>query len=113
MLPHGNELQIGTNCFGHYLFTQLLIPILKSTAATLPPAAASVRVVWTSSIACEFTPKDGGGLRRQELEKREEVLKGGPQYNYTLSKTGNWFLAHELHLQLKDSGMLSITQNPG
>lgn len=107
---HGNELQLGTNCLGHYLFSQLLIPILKTTSSALPPG--SVRVIWTSSIACEFTPKDGIGLRKQDLQK-EDVLKQGPQYNYTLSKTGNWFLAHELHLQLRDAGILSITQNPG
>ncbi|KAK4621822.1 hypothetical protein CLAFUW4_06739 [Fulvia fulva] len=39
----GYELQMGTNCLGHYLFTQLLLPLLRSTAKQAPEA--SVRVV--------------------------------------------------------------------
>jgi retinol dehydrogenase 12 len=29
----GNELQVGTNCLGHYLLYQLLLPLLSKTTA--------------------------------------------------------------------------------
>ncbi|KAK3071629.1 short-chain alcohol dehydrogenase, partial [Teratosphaeriaceae sp. CCFEE 6253] len=33
----GHELQIGTNCVGHFLFTKLLTPLLQSTATSSLP----------------------------------------------------------------------------
>ncbi|KXT11885.1 hypothetical protein AC579_5189 [Pseudocercospora musae] len=56
---HGNELQLGTNC-------------------PLP-----FESFWTSCIACEFTAKNGLGLRKQDSDM-QKVLKAGPQYGYTL-----------------------------
>lgn len=39
----GHELQMATNCLGHYLFTQLLLPTLLHTAESASPA--TVRVI--------------------------------------------------------------------
>jgi hypothetical protein len=48
--PHDDEqnyeAQLGTNCLGPFLFTQLLRPTLVKNAATSPPG--SVRVYWTN-----------------------------------------------------------------
>ena len=102
----GQELQMATNCLGHYLLTQLLLPTLRHTAESASPAA--VRVVWTSSIAVDVAaPK--GGINISELT----TPSSDQQRNYTTSKTGNWFLASALAAQVGPKGILSVTQNPG
>ena len=102
----GHELQLATNCLGHHLLTQLLLPTLLHTAETLPPA--TVRVLWTSSIAVDLSaPK--GGLNLSDLT----TPPPDQQANYTTSKTGNWFLAAALATQVGAKGILSVTQNPG
>lgn len=102
----GHELQIATNCLGHYLFTQLLLPTLLSTAQSASPA--SVRVVWTSSIVVDLSaPKCGIDIP----SLTNPYPKQGK--NYANSKTGNWFLANALAAQVGSMGILSVTQNPG
>ena len=102
----GHEHQMATNCLGHYLLTQLLLPTLLHTAEKAPPA--TVRVIWTSFIAVDLSaPK--GGLKLSDLT----TPPPDQQANYTTSKTGNWFLAHALAAQVGSKGILSVTQNPG
>ncbi|QYS92616.1 hypothetical protein H0G86_000026 [Trichoderma simmonsii] len=45
----GYEEQLGVNCLATFLFTQLLTPLLISTAKTAAPG--SIRVIWVSSSA--------------------------------------------------------------
>ena len=99
----GQELQVATNCLGPYLFTQLLVPVLIRTAKATTPGA--VRVVWTSSIATDF----GAPINIADLS----TAPADQQRNYTMSKTGNWFLADALAKQVGPEGVLSVTQNPG
>ncbi|KAK3695838.1 hypothetical protein B0T22DRAFT_117378 [Podospora appendiculata] len=106
----GIELQLATNCLGPYLFTQLLLPLLKSTAAAEatkdPPSSSSVRVIWTSSQMTELSaPK--GGLVLSELRTPPK----NTTRNYVNSKTGNLFLATEL--ARKEPAVISIALNPG
>ena len=102
----GHELQMATNCLGHYLLTQLLLPTLLKTAESAPPA--TVRVIWTSSIVVDASaPK--GGMNITELTNPSS----NQQRNYLNSKTGNWFLASALAGQVSSNGVLSVTQNPG
>ncbi len=104
--PQGHELQMATNCLGHYLLTQLLLPTLLHTAESATPAA--VRVIWTSSIAVDLgAPK--GGINIADLA----TPSPDQQKNYVTSKTGNWFLASALADQVGSKGILSLTQNPG
>ena len=102
----GHELTMATNCLGHYLFTQLLVPVLVSTAKTTSPGA--VRVVWTSSIVVDFAAACKGTDAAQYSTRSKD-----PQVNYRNSKTGNWFLAGGLADQIGPEGVLSVTQNPG
>lgn len=102
----GHELHMATNCLGHYLFTQLLLPTLLHTAASSPSAA--VRVIWTSSIVVDISAPTGG-LSISELTD----IPSNPQRNYLNSKTGNWVLASALADQVGSNGILSVTQNPG
>ena len=102
----GHELQMATNCLGHYLLTQLLLPTLLRTAKTAPPAA--VRVIWTSSIVVDLSaPKCGIDIADLTTPPPDR------QKNYLTSKTGNWFLADALAAQVGSQGILSLTQNPG
>jgi NAD(P)-dependent dehydrogenase (short-subunit alcohol dehydrogenase family) len=102
----GHELQMATNCLGHYLLTQLLLPTLLRTAKTAPPAA--VRVIWTSSIVVDLTaPKYGIDISDLTNPPPDQ------QKNYLTTKIGNWFLASALAAQVGSEGILSVTQNPG
>ncbi|KAF2013823.1 putative steroid dehydrogenase [Aaosphaeria arxii CBS 175.79] len=102
----GHELQLATNCLGPYLLTQLLLPTLRKTARDSPPA--TVRVIWTSSIAVDFgAPKNGLDIARISDPPSSQ------QENYAISKAGNWFLASQLASQAADDGILSVTANPG
>jgi NAD(P)-dependent dehydrogenase (short-subunit alcohol dehydrogenase family) len=102
----GHDLTMGTNCLGPCLFTKLILPGLKAAAAEKPPG--SVRVVWSSSLVVDGNaPK--GGFRPSDLT----TLPQSAQDKYTLSKTGNWFLASELGKRVEAAGILSVTQNPG
>lgn len=104
----GTELQLATNCLGHHLLTQLLLPTLRTTATTAGPGAA--RVVWTSSIVVDLQAPNAG------IELRDlEAVPSNQQRSYANSKVGNWFLAHALAAQAGEGkgGILSVTQNPG
>jgi NAD(P)-dependent dehydrogenase (short-subunit alcohol dehydrogenase family) len=102
----GHELTLGTNCLGPFLFTQLILPSLKAAAAGKPPG--EVRIVWTSSIVVDGSAPTGGMNPNDltDLPKNKQSL-------YTLSKTGNWFLASEMGKRVSVDGILSLTLNPG
>ena len=102
----GHELQMATNCLGHYLLTQLLLPTLLHTAESA--SSAAVHVIWTSSITVDLSaPKCG--IHIPDLTSPPS----DPYRNYVTSKTGNWFLASALAAQVGSKGILSVTQNPG
>ncbi|KAF4303081.1 short-chain dehydrogenase [Botryosphaeria dothidea] len=54
----GHELQIATNGLGPFLFTQYLLPVLRSTAASSPQN--SVRVTWATSLAIDLMASGPG-----------------------------------------------------
>jgi NAD(P)-dependent dehydrogenase (short-subunit alcohol dehydrogenase family) len=102
----GHELQMATNCLGPYLLTQLLLPTLARTARDT--SSATVRVIWTSSIAVELgAPKDGLDVAKLSTPSSNQ------QENYAVSKIGNWYLASALASQAAKDGVLSVTVNPG
>ena len=79
---------------------------LLRTAENAPPA--SVRVIWTSSIAVDLSAPNSG-LDIAELT----TPSSNQQRGYLNTKTGNWFLANALAAQIGKKGILSLTQNPG
>ncbi|KAE9371719.1 NAD(P)-binding protein [Stipitochalara longipes BDJ] len=101
------ETQLGTNCLGPFLFTQLLRPILIKTAASSPPN--SVRVCWTSSLMAEASvPK--GVIDFEDINGE----KGASQrVLYSQSKAGNIFLGWEFARRNGEEGLISVTLNPG
>ena len=102
----GHELQMATNCLGHYLLTQLLLPTLLHTAESAFPAA--VRVIWTSSVVVDLSAPECGTIISDLTDPPPDRYK-----NYITSKIGNWFLASALAAQVGSKGILSVTQNPG
>lgn len=103
----GHELMLGTNVLGPWLFTQCLLPVLKSTAATSP--AGSVRVTWAGSLL-EAAPKDGVQF---DDKTGTPKLQNGQQVNYVQTKAANAFLASEFSRRYGKDGIISVGWNPG
>lgn len=103
---HGHEQQIGTNCLGAMLFSELLVPTLKNTAASSP--AGSVRVTFAASMAIYYSPT--GGV---------DLTTGSPkdfptnEMNYAQSKGGSVLLAAEFARRYGKDGIISLSWNPG
>jgi len=103
----GHELRIGTNCLGPYLFTKLLLPILQKTAKN--SSSASVRVIFTSSLAVDESPE--GGVCLSELEPSGHTTN--QRRYYAASKAGNFILASEFDRRVRQDSIVCLTQNPG
>ncbi|KUL91657.1 hypothetical protein ZTR_01259 [Talaromyces verruculosus] len=104
----GHDLEMGTNCLGPFTFNDLLLPLLKHTAASAPKD--SVRVVWLSSVIAYGVVR--GGFIFDDRTGTPAVLKD-PMENYMQSKVGNVFLASEMARRMGEYGILSLSVNPG
>lgn len=107
----GIELQLATNCLGPFLLTQMLLPLLATTAAADKANApgSSVRVVWSSSQIVELSAPPHGIVANELHDPPKDKTR-----NYVNSKTGNMFLASELARRHGPSdAILSVAQNPG
>jgi NAD(P)-dependent dehydrogenase (short-subunit alcohol dehydrogenase family) len=105
---HGHELQMGTNCLGPFLLSQLLVPVLQKTAKEAPEG--SVRVTWAASLAANFSPP--GGVQFQE-DGNAKPQYFNPSLDYGASKAGNVFLASEFAARYGKNGIISVSWNPG
>lgn len=106
----GYDLQLGTNVLGHYLFATLLVPLLVSTAESAP--AGSVRTVWVSSSAHYMAPKNGG-INWDDINYTKDI-KGALLWEaYGQSKAGDIILGREFARRYGDSGVVSVSLNPG
>ncbi|KAJ4178350.1 short-chain alcohol dehydrogenase [Fusarium falciforme] len=103
----GYELQLGTNCVGHFLFTKHLTPLLQATAKTAPKD--SVRVIWVSSSAADaFSPTNGFDPDNLDYNKPRTIL-----HKYGVSKAGNYYHNAEFARRYKEDGIVSVALNPG
>lgn len=105
---HGHELQMGTNCLGPFLLSELLVPVLQKTAKEAPEG--SVRVTWAASSAVQFSPQ--GGIQFQE-DGNVKPEYSHPALDYGASKAGNVFLASEFATRHGKDGITSVSWNPG
>ncbi|KAH8647138.1 hypothetical protein BX600DRAFT_150936 [Xylariales sp. PMI_506] len=103
----GHELQMGTNCLGHYLLYQLLSPLLAQTAASSP--TASVRVAWAASIAVHVDCPQPHGL----VLGADGPADQGVTHNYGQTKVGNAFFAREFAKSTPQTGVVHAAFNPG
>lgn len=102
----GYELQLGTNCLGHYAFTKLLTPLLVQTARASSPG--SVRVIWVSSSAVMGSPKGGVDMANLDYAKDKFAFQ-----KYGVSKAGNVLHALAFRNLYEKDGVLSVSLNPG
>jgi retinol dehydrogenase 12 len=105
---HGNELQVGTNCLGHYLLYQLLLPLLIKTAASSP--TGSVRVAWAGSIAVQVSAPQPHGMILDDDGRPKDA---GVKLNYGQTKVGNVFMAREMAKATPETGVVHAAFNPG
>ena len=94
----GHEMQFGTNHIGHFLFTCLLVPALKS--------AGDARIVNLSSGGHKFSGVvlDDWNFETGEYDKWQA---------YGRSKTANALFAVALDKRLKDQGVRAFSVHPG
>ncbi|KAL7900324.1 hypothetical protein HDV63DRAFT_370843 [Trichoderma sp. SZMC 28014] len=103
-----HEIMMAVNCFGPYLFTKLLHPVIESTAKSSP--TGSVRVIWLGSLMIQLmAPK--GGMDLDNLDYKKKWLDQNTRYS--ASKTGNLFIGSEWARRDADKGILHLTVNPG
>ncbi|KAF7926706.1 uncharacterized protein EAE97_010215 [Botrytis byssoidea] len=103
----GHELQVATNCLGHYLLYQLLLPLLTNTVASSP--TGSVRVAWAASIAIHVDSPPTGILLNDDGSLKDV----GVTANYSQTKVGNVFLARECAKTTPQTGVVHTAFNPG
>ena len=94
----GFEMQIGVNHFGHFLFTNLLLKMIK--------ASAPARIVTVSSYAHTQGKID---LEDINFEKKPYSRIGA----YCQSKLANVLFSNELARRLKGTGVTCYSLHPG
>ncbi|KAG9199882.1 hypothetical protein G6514_007782 [Epicoccum nigrum] len=102
----GYELQLGTNCLGHYAFARLLAPLLVRTAARCEPG--SVRIVWVSSSAVLGAPEGGVDMDNLDYARGKFAFQ-----KYAVSKAGNVLHALQFRNLYAKDGVVSVSLNPG
>ncbi|TRY76249.1 hypothetical protein TCAL_07994 [Tigriopus californicus] len=102
----GFDMQMGTNHLGHFLFTRLLIGLLKKTAQD---HQQNVRVVTVASSAHMFAD---GPIRLHDLNwDNEEDFSPGQAYFQ--SKLANILFSRELGKRLAGTGITTYSLHPG
>ncbi|KAJ0114144.1 hypothetical protein J7T55_007978 [Diaporthe amygdali] len=104
----GYEKQLGVMCLGPFLFTKLLTPTLRATAADKSSHTNEVRVVFVSSLAAEFYYEENKGLDLENLNYHRPKLS---IERYGLAKVGVW--AYGVEFSRRFSGVLGVPLNPG
>ena len=99
----GFELEFGTNHLGHFLLTNLLLPILK--------ASAPARVITVSSIR-HMKGKAGKGADFDFGNLKGEKWYD-PRIFYNNTKLANIWFAYELQRRLAGTGVTSVAACPG
>lgn len=107
----GYDLQLVTNIYSPFLLTKLLLPVLRSTAAS--DTNANVRVSWAGSAASFMSPPRGGVAWNPDGKDLKDAYED-PQAVYGITKAANWWLANEFGARYGDAdGVLHNAYNPG
>lgn len=93
------ELHFATNYLGHFLLTNLLLDVMKSTAAE---SNVEGRIVVVSSLGHRFVYKEGIQFDKINVDTR---------YKYGQSKLANILHAGELSRRLKEEGISVIVNS--
>ncbi|KAH9932805.1 NAD(P)-binding protein [Epithele typhae] len=103
----GYDMQFGTNVIGHFLFTELLMPVLLAGARASPDG--HTRVVTVSSLAAYNT----GEVWYDALRDGPTRRKLGTEKLYDQSKFANAVVARQIAQRYGEQGIVSISLNPG
>lgn len=101
--PAGCELQFGTNHIGHFLLTNLLVPLLLTAAAL---NGKSTRIINLSSGGHKHSPVDFSDIHWQT----REYNKWGA---YGQAKTANALFTIALQKRLGEKGVSVFAVHPG
>ena len=99
----GLEMQMGTNHFGHFLFTELVLPLVRKSAAS----GTHPRIVIVSSSAHEWAPN---GINWDDIHNEKNY---DPKEVYGQSKLANILHAKELARKLENTGISVYVLHPG
>jgi len=102
----GLETQIGTNHFGHFLLTKLLLPLLESAAS-----ARGVATVVSVASNAHYGSYDEGILPSIQRMNDASTYSRGQAYGQ--SKLANVLFAQELAARYEGKGILANSLNPG
>ena len=113
----GHDLEMGTNCLGPWLFTQLLIDTMKKTIEDLRTQGlsehdAAGRIIFTTSSAI-LTAQPGGVAFDGPEPKAAPTIMAHAMDNYAQSKTGDVLLAFEVARRYGQDGIISASIDPG
>ncbi|UJR18971.1 hypothetical protein I4U23_022100 [Adineta vaga] len=97
----GFEMQMGTNHFGHFYLTQLLLPQLLQSKSRIVNVSSLVHAKW--QVPCT------SDTYAEQLNK--ETYKSWNAYS--LSKTANIYFTHELHRRFHSQGLNAYVLHPG
>lgn len=132
--PEGLEITFGTNHIGTFLFTNLLLPLLRNAAKTgsgsspAPGGACATRIISLSSAGHRLSPIrfSDYNFERKEVPPEEDHVKPLPGsfakctedgYNgmvtYGQSKTANILFTLYLQKGLEGQGVEAYTLHPG
>ncbi|NBW98877.1 SDR family oxidoreductase [bacterium] len=100
---NGFELQIGVNHLGHYLLTELLLPVLTASAPS--------RIVNLSSCYHDRAMGREGVINFDDLNFNQRKYDGWT--SYAQSKLANLLHAKHLAKRLSGTGVLSVSVHPG
>lgn len=119
----GIEQQFGVGHIGHFLFTNLLMPLLEKSAQASEKGAT--RVINTSSEGHRFSPFrfhdynfEGKSVPEEEQPAMENArLKDGQKYSVWISygqvKTANVLFSLSLTQKMEAKGIRSYAVHPG
>ncbi|OAL36367.1 hypothetical protein AYO20_04263 [Fonsecaea nubica] len=109
----GMDLTYQTNILGPFLFTKLLLPILRRTAEDEPKG--TVRVSWAGSLAVVLQSPTNGMLWKKGANGEETLDDTHPNmYTYGVSKAANYFFGTEFGKRYgARDGVLHNSYNPG
>src|ERR1700761_8175908 len=98
----GMDLTYQTNILGPFLFTKLLLPILKRTAQDEPKG--TVRVSWAGSLAVDLGSPKGGVAWKMGKDGQDTLDdKGNNTFAYGVSKAANYFFGREFGRRFGDA----------
>ena len=97
----GFEMQMGTNHFGHFYLTQLLLPQLLKSKSRVVNVSSLMHAMW--KVPCTEETYN------QQLNKQTYT----PWHAYSLSKTANIHFTVELQRRFGSQGLQAYVLHPG